>query len=92
MADRDYNHDGKNDWIDDQIEQDDLQYYADSSSGTSKSSDIGCSNALLLLILLIIGVLWVIGKLYDLGAPEWVALPILALAIFPLVRILNMKG
>ncbi len=91
MADRDYNHDGKNDWLDDQIEQDELQYYADGASGASSSS-LGCSNALLLLILLIIGVLWVIGKLYDLGAPDWVALPILALAVIPLVRILNMKG
>ena len=91
MADHDYNHDGKNDWNDDQIEQDELQYYADSSSGSSSSS-LGCSNALLLLILLIIGVLWVIGKLYDLGAPEWVALPILVLAVFPLGRVLNMKG
>ena len=91
MAERDYNHDGKNDWVDDQIEQDAFNHYGDKQS-RSQSSSFGCSNALLLLILLIVGVLWIIGKLYDLGAPEWIALPILALAIFPLVRILNMKG
>lgn len=46
MADKDYNHDGKYAWIDDQIEQDELLYYADSSTGTSDSSGLGCSNAL----------------------------------------------
>ena len=92
MADKDYNHDGKNDWIDDQIEQDELQYYADRSSGTSSSSNLGCSNALLLLIAFILGVLFLLGKLADIGVPTGVLLILLLLAGIPLVKILNMKA
>ena len=79
------------DWLEDMRLMEELHSY-EKESGSQSSSNPGCSNAGLLLILYILGVLWLLGKLSEVGMPTWVALVLLIPAAIPLIYILNMKS
>ena len=79
------------DWLEDMLLMEELHSY-EKESGSQSSSNSGCSNAGLLLIVYILGVLWVLGKLSEAGMPKWVTLVLLIPAAIPLITSLNMKG